>query len=196
MAQTAAAASKPATKSFGLCSRTRSTNPRSSCGSIATALAPRRRRGMSSSSSIRLGTFLHLMGLVLVSGSQRRFERCDIAGRIRHEVQRQGHGYRGALADLALHVDLAVMQTDQTLYDRQAETGAFVLALIGLAGLEEGIADPLEVVGGDANPGVGHAQDQPRSFDRSRDHNVAAALGEFHSVGDEVEHDLLERARI
>src|SRR6185437_440758 len=145
MAHTAAAASNPATVSFGLCSRMRMIRPRSSSASIATALARRRRRGISSSSSIRLGTFLHLMRLVLLSGSQRRLEGRDIAWGFRREAQRQGHGHRGALADLALHVDLAVVQTDQPLHDRQAEAGAFVFALIGLAGLEEGIADPLEV---------------------------------------------------
>ena len=63
------------------------------------------------------------------------------------------HG--GAFVELALHVHLAAVQADQALDDRQAEAGALVAALIGLAGLEERIADPLQIVGGDADAGVG-----------------------------------------
>jgi hypothetical protein len=69
------------------------------------------------------------------------------------QAARQRH--RGALADRALHVHLAIVQSDQALHDRQAEAGAFVLALIGLAGLEERIADPREILGGDPDPGIG-----------------------------------------
>src|SRR4029077_18960041 len=155
MAQMAAAASRPATTSFGLCSNMRMAKPRSSPASIATAFAPRRRRDISSSSEIRLGTFLHLMGLVLYCGSQHRLERRDIACRRlyrrRHENERQGYRHGGAFADLALHIDLAMMQSDQAFHDRQSEAGAFLFALIGLAGLEEGIADPLQIVGSDAD---------------------------------------------
>ena len=43
------------------------------------AFAPRRRRGMSSSPGLRLGTFLHLIGLFLGCGSRCRRQRGDIA---------------------------------------------------------------------------------------------------------------------
>src|SRR5882757_5790167 len=107
MALTAAKASAPAIRSFGLCSRMRIARLRSSLASIATALAPRRRRrGMSSSTSILLGTFLHLNHFDLMSGSRGRIKRCDIArgllGR-RRECQRQCDRDGGALVDLALH---------------------------------------------------------------------------------------------
>jgi len=75
--------------------------------------------------------------------------------------------------------------------NRQAEAGAFVLALIGLAGLEERIADPLEIVGGDADPGIGDAAASAAILDHGRDRHAAAALGELDGVDDEVERDLL-----
>src|SRR5258708_6144554 len=109
--------------------------------------APRRRRGVSSF-AICLGTFLHLMNLVLGSGSQRRSELCDITRRLsrrRRERQRQRDGHGGTFIDLALQDDLAALQSDQALDDRQPKTGAFAPPLIGLAGLEEGIADPFAV---------------------------------------------------
>jgi hypothetical protein len=57
------------------------------------------------------------------------------------------------------------MQSDKALHDRQAEAGSFVLALIGLARLEERIADPRQVLGVDADPGIGNTQHQPRALD-------------------------------
>src|SRR6185295_587685 len=110
MALTAAKASAPATRSFGLCSRMRIARLRSSLASIATALAPRRRRGISSSTSILLGTFLHLNHFDLMSASRRGIKRRDIARGLldrRHECQRQGDRDRGALVDPALHRHLA-----------------------------------------------------------------------------------------
>src|SRR5229473_8500325 len=145
----------------------RITRPRSVSASTATAFAPRRRRRMSSFAAC-LGTFLHLMNLVLGCGSQRRSELCDIACRLSRrprERQRQCDGHGGTLINLALQGDLAGMQFDETLDDRQPEAGAFVAPLIGLAGLEERIADPLEIVGRDADAGIADAEHQPRSLD-------------------------------
>src|SRR5258708_14807867 len=153
IAVTAANASAPATMSFGLCSNMRIARPRAASASIAAALVPRRRRGISSSLAICLGTFLHLMSLLSWSGPQRRSERCDIArwlSRRRRERQRQCHGHAGSLVDLALHLDLPGVQANQPFHDRHPDAGAFVPPLIGSAGLEEGIADPLQVVGRDA----------------------------------------------
>src|SRR5262245_25154342 len=168
MALMAAAARRPATMSFGLCKKIRISKPRSSA-STATALAPRRRRGISSSTADFLGTFLHLIGLFDLRGARRRRQRRDIAGQLtrdrRRVEERQRHGHRGALADPALYVQLAAMQGHEALHDRQPKAGALVAALIGLAGLEEGIADPVEVFGGNADTGVADAQHQARTFD-------------------------------
>src|SRR3954451_6358689 len=106
MAMTAAKDSAPAITSFGLCSRMRIARLRFSLASIATALAPRRRRGKSSFSSILLGTFLHLNHFGLMSASRRRIKRCDIARGLldrRCECERQRDRDRGALVDPALH---------------------------------------------------------------------------------------------
>src|SRR3954451_16203219 len=101
MAATAAKASAPAIRSFGLCSRMRIARLRSSLASIATAPAPRRRRGKSFS-SILLGTFLHLNHFGVMSASRRRVKRCDIARGLFdrwRECERQPHGDGGALVD-------------------------------------------------------------------------------------------------
>src|SRR3954470_19649210 len=113
MAPMAAKATAPAAMSFGLYSRMRSTRGRCSL-SIAATAAPRRRRGMSSSGSIRLGTFLHLPVLVVMRGARRRVECCDVAGRpgLRRDDKRQRDGYRGAFVELALHRHVAAMQRD------------------------------------------------------------------------------------
>src|SRR6266536_1501875 len=113
--------------------------PRSASASTATAFAPspRRRRGMSFF-AFCLGTFLHLVSFVRGYGS--RSELGHVAGRLRRrrrERQRQ----------------------------RDAYSGSFVPPLIGLARLEEGITDPLEIVGRDADAVIGDAKHQPRSLD-------------------------------
>src|SRR5689334_4632021 len=117
MALIAAAASSPAIMSFGLCRRIRISKPRS-C-STATALAPRRRRGISSSIDF-LGTFLHLIGLLDGRGTRRRRQRRDIAGSLaggrRREKERQRDRDNGALADPALHAHLAAMHGDQAFH--------------------------------------------------------------------------------
>src|SRR4051812_32996726 len=107
--------------------------------SIAAAFAPRRRRGGSSSRSIRLGTFLHLIKFVLRSASRRRAQGCDIAARLgrRNESERQCNRDGGALAQRALHANLATVKRDKAFHDRQPEAGALVPPLIGLAGLEK-----------------------------------------------------------
>src|SRR5436305_3051248 len=179
MALTAAKATAPAIRSFGLCSRMRIARPRSSPASIASALAPRRRRGMASSTSVLLGTFLHLPDLVPRSAARRGIQRCDIArwllGR-RRERQRQCDRNGGALVDSALHGHLAAMQRHQAFDDRQPEAGALVTSLIGFAGLEKRIADALQIVGGDADTVIGDAQHQPRFFDGGRYGHLSSAL--------------------
>src|ERR1700730_9455722 len=93
--------------------------PRSASASISAsaATAPRRRRGMSFL-AICLGTFLHLVSLVLGCGS--RSELGHIAGLLRcrrRERQRQRDAYSGSFIDLALYNYLAGMQLDKTFYD-------------------------------------------------------------------------------
>ena len=117
--------------------------------------------------------------------------------RWRREGQRQRDRHGGALADLALHVDLAAVQRHQALDDRKPEAGAFVAALIGLAGLEERIADALadrrrRCRRRCRRRAASAALPRPRRDTVTR----AAALGELDGVGDEVEQDLLEGALV
>src|SRR4051812_6241708 len=112
MALMAAAASTPAIISFGLCRNIRNSRPRSSEAAIAVALPPRR-RGMSSSIPLFLGTFLHLLGLLDHGRTRRRGQRRNIAFRLtchrRCEPERQRNRDRGALADFALQTKLATV---------------------------------------------------------------------------------------
>ena len=140
---------------------------------------------------------LRIPALLLGRGRRRWRERRDVAGLAgTGRGQRQHHRHRGALVDPARHHEVAAVERDQRLHDRQAKPGALVTALIGLAGLEERIADPLQIVGGDADAGVDHAQRQMRPFHRGRHRDGAAAFGELDGVGNQIEHDLLEGAQI
>ena len=203
---TAATASRPATMSFGLCSRMRITRPRSSSASIAAACAlRRRRRGMSSSSSIRLGTFLHLMGqswsifglgIVRIAAPASASRYCLMPPMAaRRPAASATVTVVPSPSLLCTLISPSCKPTRPFTIDRPRPVPSCRRS-IGLAGLEERIADPLEVVGGDADAGIGDTQHQPRSLDRGRDGHAAAALGELDGVGDEVQRDLLERARI
>src|SRR3954471_22366059 len=77
---------------------------------------------------------------------------------LRRVDQRQLDGDGSALAEPALYRQFAEMQRHEALHDRKSEAGAFVTALIGLAGLEERRADALEIVRRDAYTGVADAQ--------------------------------------
>src|SRR4051794_37175681 len=212
IAPMAATATRPASVSLGLCSSTRSTRLRSVSTSMTAALAPRR-RGAASSLADFLGTFLHQSGLILNLVvrflTEHRRQRRDLAlaglkrllierllirrlGLRRRVDERQLDGDGGALAEPALYRQFAEMQRHQALHDRKSEAGAFVTALIGLAGLEERRADALEIVRRDAYTGVADAQRKLRTRDRGCDGDLTAALGELDGVGDEIEHDLLE----
>src|SRR5215471_294528 len=160
MALTAAKATRPASVSLGLCSRIRIARLRSVSTSATAALAPRR-RGASSSLADFLGTFLHQSRLVLNIMARRRHQRRDLAFALpvlrRRADKWQLDGDGRPLAELALYRQLAEMQGDEALHDRQSETGAFMATLIGPAGLEERRANPFQVVGRDTDAGVADA---------------------------------------
>src|SRR6478752_6383515 len=78
IAPMAATATRPASVSLGLCSRTRITRLRSVSTSMTAALAPRR-RGAAPSLAVFLGTFLHQSRLVLRFMTRHRIERRDLA---------------------------------------------------------------------------------------------------------------------
>ena len=81
---------------------------------------------------------------------------------------------RRALAELAFHIDLAAMQGDQALDDRQSEPGAVVAAVIGRARLEERIAEPRQVAFADADAGILDRDGDARAVVRAHRHAAAA----------------------
>src|SRR3954452_20794843 len=226
IAPMAATATRPARVSLGLCSSTRSTRLRSVSTSMTAALAPRRRGAASSLADFlgtflhQRGLVLNLVVRMVVKFvvlkflAQHRRQGRDLAlarlavGHLairslhirrlglRRVDQRQLDGDGSALAEPALYRQFAEMQRHQALHDRKSEAGAFMAALIGFAGLEELRADALEIVRCDADSGVADAQRKLRARDRRCYRDLTAALGELDGVSDEVEHDLLEGARI
>jgi len=93
---------------------------------------------------------------------------------------------------------LLVARTASGLENVSGSTTATVVPspMIGLAGLEERIADPLQIVGRNADSGVGDAQQEARAVGLRKHSHLAAAFGELDGVRDEIDHDLLERTRI
>ena len=75
------------------------------------------------------------------------------AGHASDRLRRQGEDERAAVSELAVDPDAAAVQLDEPLREREAEAGSLALRQPGL-GLLELLEDPLEVLGGDAGPGV------------------------------------------
>ena len=101
--------------------------------SIAAAFAPRRRRrGISSSSSIRLGTFLHLMRLDPVTPDRSAGFSVATLVRRRQQSARKSSGKVTVTVVPSPTVLCTFIspscRSDQPLHDRQTEAGAFVLA--------------------------------------------------------------------
>src|ERR1700741_51899 len=182
----------PAITSLGLWSRMRIARPRST--STFTRALDVRRRGMSSSSLISfLGTFLHLDSWLRNCVPRWRRQRCNVARGWRGLGREwQPHRNSGPLIDLALYNHFTAMQGNQSFHNRKPEARALVPPLIGLACLKERIADPFEVLGGDADSRVGDTDDQTRCLDACGYRHSASALGELDAIGNQIEHDLLE----
>ena len=69
-------------------------------------------------------------------------------------IDRQPHRHPRPLAQPAADIHVAAVQPHQALDDRQAEAGAVVPAVVGRARLEEGLAQPRQVVLADADAGI------------------------------------------
>src|SRR5437016_1410974 len=113
------------------------------------------------------------------------------------ERRRQAHGDRGAEARPAGDLERAAVQLDQAAADRQAEAGAAVLARERVLDLVEGLADPRQLVRRDADAAVRYGDGEAAALLEPRVERDGAALGrELDRVGQEIEQDLLDRARI
>src|SRR3954447_26114721 len=76
---------------------------------------------------------------------------------------RQADRHDGAFARRALDHHRALVQRDQALDQRQAEPGAFIFARIVVAQLRERLAEPAEILFGDADAGVVDPEMHPRA---------------------------------
>src|SRR5215510_332366 len=102
-----------------------------------------------------------------------------------------------ALPDPAHDLELAAVQRQQALDDRQAETGAVVPAIVARARLEERIAHARHILGVDADAVVLHRdRDRAARSSLGAHHDLAAVIGELDRVGNQVEHDLAQRALV
>src|SRR5437773_8911544 len=85
-------------------------------------------------------------------------------------LQREREGERGALADLALHPDLAAVQLDELPRERQPEARALVLLRVIGPDLTELLEDGLLILERDAHAGVAHRDFGDAVRGRSEEH--------------------------
>src|SRR5262249_28507960 len=111
-------------------------------------------------------------------------------------IDRQADGDARALSDPAHYLDLAAMQRHKSLNDREPQSGSIVATVIGRARLEERIADARHVLAVDPDAGVRDRHRKGAAFMPGADRDLAATIGELDGVGDEIEHDLVERALV
>src|SRR5215471_595199 len=180
---------------------TATTNPAAS-----RRLQPRRRspatRGASASSSLLrfdLGTELHPI-VDGAFGGRRSGARGSLTDRGKlarpacaFAVDRQPDGDARALTDATRDLDLATVQRHQPLDDRKPQTGSVMAAVVGRTRLKERITDARHVLAVDADTGVRNCHRKGRALGPRADRDPAAAIGELDGVGNEIEHDLIER---
>ena len=114
----------------------------------------------------------------------------------RRMIEREG----AAFADGTFHADLAAEQTRDFAADRQSQTGTAELTRRSHIGLLERFEDHVELVGRNADAGVGHRERDRRTLDggetvlfEQRDFQRYAALGgELECVGKQVLENLLQ----
>src|SRR3546814_10196551 len=74
------------------------------------------------------------------------------------QLERQQHAECRAFAGFAFEADFATHQLGELARDRQTEAAAADLAA---ANLPERLEQPLALLGGDADPGIGNRETQP-----------------------------------
>src|SRR5256885_4891123 len=105
--------------------------------------------------------------------------------------RRHGKGEGAPQAGLAEHRDRATVHLDQLAHDAQAEAGATMPARAAAITLDEFVEDdPLRL---GRNPNACVLDGDPHHAARGLRHDLdVAALGELHSVGEQIDEDLLE----
>src|SRR5579885_3101530 len=106
---------------------------------------------------------------------------------------RQPHRHGRAVPDDAVDGEGAAMELRHGIAERQAEPRAFVFAVELAVDLAEGRECGGDVLGGDADAGVGDADEEVAVAIEPRRHlDTAAGRGELHGVGQQVEQNLLQ----
>src|SRR5690242_9121934 len=94
----------------------------------------------------------------------------------------KSHGHARSLSQPALDIDLAAMQTHQTLDDREAKARAVVAAITGGASLEKGLAEARQIGLDDADACVSNCQSEFRPVAQRTHGHTATTRGEFDGV--------------
>src|SRR5271155_2754122 len=111
-------------------------------------------------------------------------------------AQREIEGEGGSLPRMAFHANLASMFLDDAVGDGKAQTGAAGLAFAGRSlGGKERIVNALNVLRGNAAPGVGHAHADALTVERGHAQRATARHGVLR-VQEQVQEHLLQSPRI
>ncbi len=127
--------------------------------------------------------------------------RSAAAGRIGRDTEHHRDDERRAHARLAVDGDTALHRLGQAPHDRQAEAGAAEAAGRRTVGLDEGMEQPVALLGREADAGVDHANAEREArvaLGRSafEDETDRPRLGELQGIAQQVEQDLLQAQRI
>ncbi len=105
---------------------------------------------------------------------------------------RQVDAELGTLADTGtVRLDMAVVQLDQALHQRQADAEAALVAIERAFALLEQVEHTRQQIGLDAHPVVAHGEHRRALLDRDRDVNAAALGGVLVGVAEQVVDHLL-----
>src|SRR5690348_15347216 len=114
----------------------------------------------------------------------------------RDNPDRQHHGCGRAHAEAALDCQAAAVEGSEPFHHGQAETRPLVTSLVALIGLNERRAEPRQVVGRDADAGIGNGDAHHPIPSRDGNFHRAAATGELDRVREKVEKHLLDGAPV
>src|SRR5688500_3261377 len=109
---------------------------------------------------------------------------------------RQGDGESGAFAQRAVEPHLAAVQLDEAPREGEAQPRPLRLASVVAPDLLELLEHRGVVLGCDADAGVLHRDRHMVRIELRADLDAAAVRCEFHRIGQQIDHDLLELALV
>src|SRR5262249_41789668 len=108
----------------------------------------------------------------------------------------QLHGDCGALAGLAGDRERAAMEFDQRLRNGESEARAALGLGELVLDLLERTAELLDILGRNADAGIGDRNNSMIAIERGRKRDTAAFRCELYRIGGEVDQNLLDRADV